>query len=326
MSAGRSPAASILVTAYNSGPFLKPALDSALRQSFTDFELIVVDDGSTDETPQQLRRYTDPRIRVWRQDNQGQPAALNTALRIARGTYCGFLDHDDLWREDKLERHVAYLERHPDVDLTFSWSRLIDEAGRDLGRHPRYWRGPISYGQLLEDFVIGSTSSVVMRREALDRIGGFDASLPQCFDLDAFLRVALLRPNNVHAIEEVLTLYRRHAGQMSRAGQSMERNWAAAVEKLRKVAPRETAAVEGRAGSNARRYWAYLAYEDRQFGAAGRLLWRGFRGCPGGFVRDPRNWKMAAACIAGAVLPAAVLARLERWAAGRRLTPWGTSA
>ncbi len=308
----RSPAASILVAAYNSSRFLKATLASALRQTFTDFELIVVDDGSTDDTPEQLRRYTDSRIRVLRQDNQGQPAALNAALRIASGVYVGFLDHDDLWLETKLARHIAYLEGHPEADLTFSWSRLIDEEGRELGLHSRFWRGPIAFGPLLEDFVIGSTSSVVMRREALNRVGGFDPSLHRCFDLDAFLRVALLRPDNIHAIEEVLTLYRRHAGQLSRDWRAMERSWDATLQKLRTVAPREIAAVERRAASNMCRYLAYLAYEDRRFGQACGLLWRGFRASPAGFLAEPRNWKLAAACLAGTVLPASALRALER--------------
>lgn len=306
------PAASILMATHNSGPFLTATLESALNQTFPDFELIVVDDGSSDETPQRLLRYTDPRMRLLRQSNQGQPAALNAALKIARGAFVGFLDHDDLWLPTKLERHLAWFDRHPEVDLTFSWSRLIDEEGRDLGLHPRYWRGAASFGELLEDFVIGNTSSVVMRREALERVGGFDAALERCFDLDAFARVALLRPGNVHAIEEVLTLYRRHCGQMSRDWRAMQRSWEATLAKLRKAAPRETAAVERRATANTCRYLAYLAYEARRFREAAVLLARGLRSCPAGFVGDARNWKLAAACLAGGLLPAGALAALER--------------
>jgi glycosyltransferase involved in cell wall biosynthesis len=312
----RCPAASILVATYNSGPYLAATLESALSQTFPDFELIVVDDGSTDDTPGRLLRYTDPRMRVLCQANQGQPAALNAALKVARGAFVGFLDHDDLWLPAKLARHMAYFERHPEVDLTFSWSRLIDADGNDLGLHPRFWRGAISFGELLEDFVIGNTSSVVMRREALDRVGGFDPALERCFDLDSFARVALLRPNNVHAIEEVLTLYRRHPGQLSRDWRAMERSWEATLAKLRQAAPRETAAVERRASSNHYRYLAYLAYEGRQFREAARLLSRGLRSSPAGFLTDRRNWKLAAACGAGAVLPSGVLAALERFAGG----------
>jgi glycosyltransferase involved in cell wall biosynthesis len=307
-----SPAVSVIVAAYNSGPFLRPALESVQRQSFQDFELVVVDDGSTDATPVLLERIRDPRLQVIRQANQGQAAALNTGGRGARGACIAFLDHDDLWVETKLARHLEFLAAHPTVDLTFSWSRFIDGDGQPLGLPASRWRGSVSFVQLLADFVIGNTSSVVARREALDRVGWFDPNLRRCFDQDAFLRIALLRPNNVSAIEETLTLYRRHQNQMSRDWRAMRADWERMLEKLRALAPGEVAAVEGLAAANTHRYLAFLAYENREFADSCRLLWRAFRRRPGGFLADRRNWMAAAGCLAGLLLPGFALSALER--------------
>jgi len=307
-----SPAVSVIVAAYNSGPFLRPALESVQRQNFQDFELIVVDDGSTDGTPELLGGWPDPRLRVIRQANQGQAAALNAGGRVARGAYVAFLDHDDLWEDAKLARHLEFLAAHPTVDLTFSWSRFIDEDGQPLGLPTSRWRGSVSFARLLADFVIGNTSSVVARREALDRAGWFDATLRRCFDQDAFLRIALLRPNSVCAIEETLTLYRRHPRQMSRDWRAMRADWERMLEKMRALAPGEVAAVEGLAAANTHRYLAFLAYENREFLDSCRLLWRAFRRRPGGFLADGRNWIAAAGCLAGVLLPGFALRALER--------------
>lgn len=308
----------VLVAAYNAGRFIEPTVDSVLRQTFANFELIVVDDGSTDDTVQRLEQYGDQRLRIIRQQNQGAPAALNTGLRAAYGKYVGFLDHDDLWRNTKLERHVGFLEQHSEVDLTFSWSRLIDEAGHEMGWHTRRWRGPLSFQEMLTDFVIGNTSSVVMRRTVFEAAGWFDPQLPRYYDVDLFLRVALLRPNNTHAIEEELTLYRRHPLQMSRDWGGMQRDWERLLEKFRGLAPQQTTAVERNASSNMYRYFTYLAYESREFRQALRFLRNGFRRAPRGFLLDPRNWTAAAGCLAGLVLPSSVHRGLERLAGIRQ--------
>lgn len=314
-----SPLASVVIPAYNAGLFLEATLDSVLQQTLADFELIVVDDGSTDSTPELLRKHSDSRLRVVRQPNQGPSAATNTGLRLARGVYVGFLDHDDLWEKSKLARHVAFLEEHPEVDLTFSWSRLVDESGRRLALHTRHWRGPLSFQQMLMDFVIGNTSAVVMRRSALDHVGWFDPELSRYYDMDLFLRVALLRPNNVHAIPEELTFYRRHAGQMSRDWRRMARDWDQLLERMCARAAQEVAAIQPQASANMYRYFACLAYERQEFLEACRLLRQGLHNSPAGFFADLRNWKVGAASLAGLVLPNAIRRRLE-WLAGVRIS------
>jgi len=303
---------------YDGGAFVGKALESALRQTLADFELIAVDDGSSDDTVEQIRRHRDARIRLVEGPHRGAPAAMNSARPLLRGRYVAFLDQDDLWMERKLERHAAFFESHPEVDLSFDWSDHIDAADREIGLHPRRWRGPISFRELFVDFVIGNTSSIVVRRAALERVGGLDIDLPAHPDLDFCLRVALLRPGNVHAIPERLTLYRRHPGQLSRDWPLMWEDWERMREKLRGRVPEDVAAVEGRAASNELRYLAYLAYEAESFADALRLMAQGLRRAPGAFLVDSRNWRMGAAALSAMALPASLQRGVERLGGVRR--------
>ncbi len=122
------PRVSVLLPVYNGERFLRETLDSAFAQTMPDLEVIAVDDGSSDGSVALLEAYEDPRLRVLRQSNLGAPTALNTALDAARGEYIGFLDQDDLWNEQKLERHLEVMDENPKLDLTFSRYELIDEA------------------------------------------------------------------------------------------------------------------------------------------------------------------------------------------------------
>jgi glycosyltransferase involved in cell wall biosynthesis len=318
MTPNEMPLASVIVPTYNAGRFVNATIESALRQTLTDIEVIAVDDGSTDDTVARLRGFQDRRLRIIRQPNQGAPAALNAGLRAARGRYVALLDHDDLWLESKLERQIEFLERNPEVEATFSWSRLIDESGRDIGLHTSHWRGPISFRQLLEDYVVGNTSSLVLRRATVLAVGGFDPMLPRSHDWDLLLRIELSRPNSICAIPEELTCYRRHEGQMSRDWRGMQQDWNRLLDKCRRAAPRETSSVERRAGSNMSRYFAYLAYEGGNFSAACSLIGESVRKAPRVFFADRRNWQVAAACLAALLLPAALHRRLERLAGIRR--------
>jgi hypothetical protein len=233
---------------------------------------------------------------------------------VARGRYVALLDHDDVWLPSKLARHAAFFEAHAEAAVTFCWCGLIDEHDRPLAVHPSRWRGPIGFRHLLEDYVVGSSSTLVLRRAAVDRAGGFDVTLPRCHDFDLTLRIAFTDADSVQAVPETLTLYRRHPGQMSRDWRAMHDEWNAVFEKCRAMAPAEAAAVEARARSNINRYFAYLAYEAAAFKEARQFVRQALKHDPRAFLRDVRNWRIVAACSAEATLPAALHRRLERLA------------
>ncbi len=115
----------MLTTTFNIAPYVADALRSALEQELEEFEIIVVDDGSTDDTVAVLRGFDDPRIRIFERSHSGPVSTLNAALALARGEFIAFLDGDDVWHPGKLIRHVQFFEEHPDIDLTFSWYALI---------------------------------------------------------------------------------------------------------------------------------------------------------------------------------------------------------
>jgi hypothetical protein len=159
-----------------------------------------------------------------------------------------------------------------------------------------------------------------MRRAAIEQAGWFDASIVRCVDVEFFLRVAWLRPDNFHAIPEVLTLYRRHQTQRTRDWRLMREGWNQVLDSVRRFAPRETAAVEPLASSNKHRHFAALAYESEDYPAARRLIGRSFALSPMAFLRDARNWKVSAAVLAGFALPTRLLYAVEKLAGFDRST------
>lgn len=308
------PLVSVIIPAYNAGRFIEASVGSALGQSRGDLEAIVVDDGSTDDTGDRLKAFADPRLRVIRQANQGLAAAYNAGIRASQGVYLGFLDTDDVWLPDKLARHVRFLEEHPETDVSFSWVRVINERGLPVPAACPRWRGGVSFRQLTADYMVRTMSAVVMRRAAAEEAGMFDSKFLRCVDVEFLLRVALLRPNNFHAIPEVLSLYRRHDTQRTRDWRVMREGWEQVLGSIRMRAPEEVAGAERLASSNMLRYFASLAYESGNFPEALDLVRRSFAAYPGAFLVDGRNWKASAAVAAGVILPRRVLFAFERMA------------
>jgi glycosyltransferase involved in cell wall biosynthesis len=161
------PAVSVIMPAYNASAYIREAIDSVLAQRFTDFELLVVDDGSSDDTPRILEAYRDPRIRVIRQANQGQSVARNRGLEASRGEFIAFLDADDLWDEGKLALQI-HLFQDQEVGLAYTGVQDIDEKGRFI-RGPEAWA--FHRGWILERLLLGNficCSSVLLRKRLLE--------------------------------------------------------------------------------------------------------------------------------------------------------------
>ena len=308
---------SVIITAYNVVGFVREAVDSALAQTFRDIEVIVVDDGSTDGSTDTLRDLDDPRLRVIREVHGGSAAARNAGLRLASGELVAFLDGDDRWAPQNLERQSAFLESHPEVDMTFGHSLVVDEEGRSTGFKSSSHAGPVSFSQLLRANEIGNGSCVLLRREALDRAGCFDPNLAACVDIDVWMRVVRLRPGNVVAIPEVLTFYRRRQGQISSEWRRMEAGYLRLLERLRQVAPLDVQREENRGRASRYRRYARLAREAGEAGTAARLLATAFCWAPVWLLTDSRTWLIGLAVICQLLLPQALYLRAVRW--GQRL-------
>lgn len=179
---------SVIIPTFNRAVFLREAIDSVLAQTEKDFELIVVDDGSTDHTRELVAEYGD-RIRYFFQPNAGASAARNLGIRHAAGNFMAFLDSDDLWLPKKLARQTQWMAAHPNLLLCYTDEIWIRRGVRVNQKMIHAKAGGWIYPLCLPRCII-SPSSVLMRRELFDAIGWFDEQLPVCEDYDLWLRVA----------------------------------------------------------------------------------------------------------------------------------------
>ncbi|HEY9850632.1 MAG TPA: glycosyltransferase [Leptolyngbyaceae cyanobacterium] len=204
---------SVIIPAYNSEQTIRETIESVLQQTFSDFELIAIDDGSTDKTLEIASSFKDTRIKVFSYPNAGGAVSRNRGFSHSSGEFIAFLDADDLWTPDKLELQLKALQDNPEAAVAYSWLDAIDEAGKFLreGNH-RTENGDIFAKLFLIPFV-ESGSNPLIRRQAFIDVGGFDESLTASQDYDLYLRLAA-RYNFV-AVPSAQVLYRISANSMS---------------------------------------------------------------------------------------------------------------
>jgi len=186
------PTVSIILPTYNRAELIGDAISSVLAQSYGDFELIVVDDGSTDATAEVVDSFRDPRIVFLQQENRGRAAARNKAIMASRGRYIAFLDSDDEYLDQKLDLQVAYMDSHSDIGMVYTSAYCIDERGRPLDRHT--YVASVA-GDIYKDVaffrpVTITLPTVMLRREVLDSVGYFDEAMERFEDTDLWRRVA----------------------------------------------------------------------------------------------------------------------------------------
>lgn len=209
------PKVSVIIPTYNRADYVRESIESVLAQTYTDYEIIIVDDGSMDDTREVLKPWIDDgTIRYVYQENQGESAARNNGIRMAQGRYISFLDSDDLFLPTKFEKQVAYLDSHPEEAFVQSWYAKFDDAGNDLGyRDTSDISGKVYPGILLDWSVLLAVPSVVVRAKILKDVGGFDEAIYWGPDLDLWRRITQKYPIGV--IPEVLCKIRVHPGNIS---------------------------------------------------------------------------------------------------------------
>lgn len=251
------PAVSIVLATHDDARWLDGAIASVRRQTQSDWELLVADDGSTDGTRDLVMRYaSDGRVRYLPGPHLERAAARNRGLAAAQGELIAFLDADDRWQPAKLERQVAALAAAPGAALCYTIARFVDAADAPLAirKPPRAIDGEIFGALMRGNFII--LASVVARRRYLVEAGGFDETLPVfgCEDWDLWLRLARHHP--VTVVDEELTLYRRHDGNTG--ADALLRSGLAVID--RRYDDPGTAALAhlSRAAARARLRW-YLA-------------------------------------------------------------------
>ncbi len=204
------PKVSVIIPTYNRERLISRALDSVLKQTFTDYEIIVVDDGSTDYTKDVLKKY-EGRIRYFYQANSGISGARNRGLAEAKGEYIAFLDSDDAWLPEKLAMQVAILDRDPTVGIVYSKMMILNEEGTHCGFKPNEPTGR-NFLELIEIRGDIATSTVMTRKACFDKVGNFDRDLPPMEDFDMWLRISKFY--KVHEAQNItLAYYYRHDNQ-----------------------------------------------------------------------------------------------------------------
>jgi glycosyltransferase involved in cell wall biosynthesis len=265
---------SVIVPVYKVEDYIAQTIDSVLAQTYSHFELIIIDDGSPDRSVEICQQFDDPRIKIIRQKNRGLAGARNTGIRHAQGDYLAFLDSDDLWLPEKLQKQVDHLESSPQVGVSFSRSAFIDGEGKPIGIYQMPKLKEITADHLLCRNPVGNGSAPVIRREVFEGIRfqkDRDGILEDCYfdedfrrseDIECWIRIVLKTSWKIEGIPEALTLYRVNEGGLSADVFRQFESWEQIITKTKLYAPELIA----RAGDAARAYQLrYLARRAIRF-------------------------------------------------------------
>ena len=308
------PKVSVVIPTYKAEKFVADTIKSVLAQTYSDFEIIVVDDGSPDKSVEVCQQFDDPRIRIIRQPNRGLPGARNTGIRNAVGDYIALLDADDLWHPQKLEKHVQHLDSSPEVGISFSYSAFIDETGSETGNY----QTPKKLENITPDYIlcrnpIGNGSTAVIRRRVFDDISYEDSlhGIKEAFffderlrhqsadatDVECWLRVSLCTGWELEGIPTVLTFYRINSGGLSANVLMQLEALERVIEKARLIAPNVIEQCENRAKAYHLRYTARRAVTLRDGKMAMEMLHRSLASDWHILLEEPRRTSLTIGAV-----------------------------
>ncbi len=244
---------SVIIPVYKVEKYIAATVKSVLEQTYKNFELLIIDDGSPDKSVEICQQFTDYRIRIIRQENRGVAAARNTGIRHAQGEYIALLDADDLWLPNKLEKHIEHLENNPHIGVSFSRSAFIDDTDKPLGIYQMSKLKDITPLDILCRTPIGNGSVSVFRKEVFEAIAfednlygttqkfyfDDDRELHPSEDVECWLRIALQTDWRIEGIAHALTLYRVNPGGYSAQLFKKLSSWEKMLEKARSYTPPE---------------------------------------------------------------------------------------
>ena len=300
------PAVSVVMPVYNARRYLRLAVESILAQTSADFEFILVDDGSTDESLAILREYQakDARIRIISRPNTGIVGALNDGLAAARGEFIARMDSDDIAAPDRFAKQVAFLREHPDHVLVGSQVMLIDPDGAHLctKRDTEYTHERIDRAHLNHRWPLVHPT-IMARREALGAAGGYRSKYQWLEDLDLFLRLAEI--GRLASLPDVLLYYRLHTGSVCHTREQDQHAirpalYAEAYQR-RGIAPPSDAAADGQPGRSLGepgerdKLWGWWALVGGNVRTARKYALRTLRAAP----LAPDSWKLMYCALRG---------------------------
>ena len=293
------PLVSVVLPTYNVEAYLRAAVQSVLGQTYANWELIVIDDGSTDETRAYLEGLTDDRVHVLRRAHCGNPARVrNDGLGAATGEYVAFLDSDDVWCPEKLATQLADLLEHPECGWSYTFTSRMDERGEELRIPPprpvRPIAGWIMRGLMTFDAAV-ATPAVVARRDLLTSLGGFDETFFFCEDYEMWARLAMI--SQVTVVSKPLARVRSHGASYTFGRVEVWEAWVRLYGKLAVTLRDPTLSALARARRNDS--LIHLASRYRLAGRYRESLGALWRAAPRGMTA--RRWW--AALVKGVVRP-----------------------
>jgi glycosyltransferase involved in cell wall biosynthesis len=284
---------SIIIPAYNVAAYVRTAVQSALDQTWRDLEVIVVNDGSTDDTKEILdalqEERQDDRLKIIDKPNGGLASARNAGIRAATGKYIGLLDADDVWEKTKAEKHILLMDSDPGIGLTYSHSRCIDEQDRPKGMLISIHREPKLHDLIRRNY-IGNGSSPVIRRESFECAGLFNEKMMGCGveDYEMWCRIAHTGYRIV-LVPEPLTIYRLRETSMSNSFQCMLDNADDAIRSLRSKMPEVPHRVFCEGHAQHYRHIAWRAATNKQRLRGFFYFAKALRHCPWMLYHDWRS-------------------------------------
>lgn len=235
----KAPLFSVIIPCYNASHTLVDTIISVLAQSVADWEMIVVDDGSSDRSPEIIKILTelDTRIKLEQLPHQGVSVARNTGVRVSTGRYIAFLDADDLWLPDKLALHAKHFARQLQAGVSFARVRFMSPSGQPLAQVSAVPKRGLDAFSLLTENHVSTSSNIVARREIFESLGGFQEDMSFAEDHEWLFRVAVDGRWTVSGIAQTLVHYRTSHGSLSSDLSRMESGWLTMLSKAANYAP-----------------------------------------------------------------------------------------
>lgn len=248
------PAISVIIPAYNAEATIAETIGSVQKQTFTDLEIIVINDGSTDRTLEVLQKIPDPRLKVFSYKNSGVSVSRNRGISQATGEYIAFLDSDDLWTPDKLESQLTALQYNPKAGVAYSWTYFMFEDEKlSFVENSHCFEGNVYPGLLLTNF-LHNGSNPLIRKEAVESVGLFDPAIKSVEDWDYYIRLA--KKWDFVLVPKPQILYRQHLSSISYNIEVMQQHCLQLMKKTFETAPKDLQYLKGKSLANIYQYSA----------------------------------------------------------------------
>jgi len=307
----KCPHFSVVIPAYNASPYIQDCVSSVLAQTDPDFEVLVVDDGSTDDTAAQVKAVTDPRIRLIQRPNGGLAAARNTGIQAAQGELVAFLDADDRWCPEKLAAHRQALDRHPEASVSYDWAAFIDAQGQRTGLCMAQSQIQLTHEALLLKNYLGNGSTAVVRRAVLEQVGGFNENLKRLVDHELWVRLTY-GGHHIQLIPAVLTEYRTHAQSFTADTERMLQGVGVFLDTVATYAPGSVQRLTPLAWAFTHRWMARAAFVAGDYNRARDHARQALKASPQVLWRDPRGPITFAAIALQTITPGPLFHQLLR--------------